>query len=144
MSNDDFKKMMKELQKHIEKDEEKAYSEVVISEYRNPTYFGVIEHPDAVGIIKGPCGDTMKITLEIVDERIIDARFWTDGCGATLACGNRIIKMIKGITLQQVNAITHTVLLDELEGLPKEHEHCALLAVNTLHEAIKKYKHKGV
>jgi len=144
MIDDEFIDMVKKLQKHIEKDEAVTYSKTVVSEYRNPIYFGVLEHADAVGMIKGPCGDTMKITLQIANERILDARFWTDGCGATLACGNMLIKMIRGNTLLQANAITNTSLLNSLEGLPNEHSHCALLAVNTLHQAIKKYQHEEI
>ena len=112
----------------------------MISEYRNPVNFGVLENPDAVGIIKGPCGDTMKITLKILDGIIQDARFWTDGCGATLAAGNMLTKKSKGKTLQDADDINSKQLIDALNGLPKEHNHCALLAVNTLHEAIKNYE----
>ncbi|MBN2602854.1 MAG: iron-sulfur cluster assembly scaffold protein [Candidatus Thermoplasmatota archaeon] len=140
MIDDDFVKMVIELQKKIEYDEEKTYSKIVINEYRNPTNFGVIENPDAVGIIKGPCGDTMKITLKIAEDIIQEARFWTDGCGATLAAGNMITKMAKGKKLQDADNINSIQILDALDGLPKEHNHCALLAVNTLHKAIKIYK----
>ena len=134
--------MVKKIQKKIEHDEEKTYSKIAIREYRNPTNFVVLEHPDAVGVIKGPCGDTMKISLKIKNGRIQDARFWTDGCGATLACGNMLIKMIKEKTLQEANSVNSKHLLDTLKGLPKEHDHCALLAVNTLHKAIKNYKNE--
>jgi nitrogen fixation NifU-like protein len=140
MAEDELENIIKELQKQINDDEERTYSNVVIREYRNPTNFGILEHPDAVGVIKGPCGDTMKITLKIVNGGIQDAMFWTDGCGATLASGNMLIKMIKGKKIQEANTVTKTKLIDALESLPQEHDHCALLAVNTLHKAIKNYK----
>ena len=143
MTDDDFVNMVKELQRKIEHEEEETYSKVVISEYRNPTNFGALEKPDAVGMIKGPCGDTMKITLKIVEDTIQDARFWTDGCGATLAAGNMITKMAKGKTLQEANNVNSNQILDALDGLPKEHTHCALLAVNTLHDAINNYENLG-
>jgi nitrogen fixation NifU-like protein len=139
MFEDDFVKMVKQLQKKIEYDEEQTYSKVVIKEYRNPINFGVLEHPNAVGVIKGSCNDTMKITLKIENGKIKDARFWTDGCGATIAAGNMLIKMVKGKTLQEANNVNPKKLIDTLEGLPKEHIHCALLAVNTLHKSIENY-----
>jgi len=144
MVEDNFMKMIRELQKKIEYDEEQMYSKVVIREYHNPINFGVLEHPDAVGVIKGPCGDTMKITLKIINGKIQDARFWTDGCGATLASGNMLIKMIKGKTLREAGTMTNTKLIDALEGLPQEHDHCALLAMNTLRKTIRNYQGKGV
>ncbi|MFX1508542.1 MAG: iron-sulfur cluster assembly scaffold protein, partial [Promethearchaeota archaeon] len=96
MRNDELERLLEGLQRKVEYEEEQTYSEVVISEFRNPSNFGVIEKPDAIGEIKGPCGDTMKFTLNIKNGRIINARFWTDGCGATIACGSMLTKMIKG------------------------------------------------
>ena len=140
MSGDgDFEKMVKDLQSKIEQDEEKDYSKTVINEYRNPNNFGVIENPDAFGEIKGPCGDTMKISLRIEDGKIINACFWTDGCGASIACGSMLTKMITGETVETALDITSEQLTDTLVGLPKEHLHCTVLAVNTLQEAIKNY-----
>ena len=139
MDEDDFVKMVEDLQKKIEYEEEATYSQIVITEYRKPTNFGVLEHPDAVGMIKGPCSDTMKITLRIKDGLIKDARFWTDGCGASIACGNMLMKMVTGKTIENAVSITSKKLTDELGGLPKEHIHCTVLTVNTLHEAVKHY-----
>ena len=137
MIDDNFEKMVEKLQKKIEYEEEKKYSKVVINEYRNPTNFGILEHPDVVGKVKGSCGDTMKITLKIVNDKIKDARFWTDGCGATLACGNMLTKMIRGKTPRESLEISRDDLIKSLDGLPKEHYHCAKLAVISLQKALK-------
>jgi len=137
MTEDEFLKMIKELQKKIEYDEEKTYSKIVIREYRNPNNFGILEHSDADGTVKGPCGDTMKITLKIENGIIADARFWTDGCGATLACGNMLTKIIKGKTPSKALEISQEDLITGLGDLPKKHSHCAKLAVITLHKALK-------
>jgi len=139
MTDDDFLKMLDELQRKIEYDEEQTYSKVVIREYRNPSNFGVLDDPDALGEIKGPCGDTMKISLKIENQKIKQAFFWTDGCGATIACGSILTKIIKGKTLQETNDFSSSQLLEALEGLPIEHHHCAILAINTLQKAIKNY-----
>jgi nitrogen fixation NifU-like protein len=140
MAEDSLENMVKKIQKKIELEEEKTYSKVVIREYRNPINFGVLEHPDAVGVLKGPCGDTMKITLKIVNGKIQDARFWTDGCGGSIACGNMLTKMIKGKTPFEAIDITQKDLINKLDGLPKEHSHCALLAVKTLHKTVEQYQ----
>ena len=139
MYKNDLDKISQELQKKIDDDEEQTYSPVVIKEYRNPTNFGILKHPDTVGEIKGPCGDTMKISLKIRNQKIEDARFWTDGCGATLACGNMLMKKIKRKTLLEAMSISPKELLQMLGGLPETHTHCATLSVNTLHKAIIMY-----
>ena len=138
MRNDELERLLEELQRKVEYEEEQTYSEVVISEFRNPSNFGVIEKPDAIGEIKGPCGDTMKFTLNIKNGRIINARFWTDGCGATIACGSMLTKMIKGKSINEITGITEEQLITALDGLPEDHIHCSTLAVNTLQKAIKK------
>jgi len=75
----DFEKMVEEIQSKVKLDEETDFSKKVIDEYRNPSNFGIIENPGALGEIKGPCGDTMKIMLQVENSRIGDVCFWTDG-----------------------------------------------------------------
>jgi len=142
MINDNFEKFIEELQRKIEYEEEKKYSKIVIREYRNPNNFGDIENADASGTVKGPCGDTMKISLKINNDKITDAFFWTDGCGATIACGSMITKILKGISIEKAADITSEKLTETLEGLPDEHLHCSKLAVDTLKKAIKNYEKK--
>ena len=142
MEHDDFDQIIKQLQKKINEDEEKIFSDIVINEYRNPIYFGGLKQPHAIGQIKGPCGDTMKFNLIIEKGIIKDASFWTDGCGASIASGNMCIKMIKGKSIDVAIRITSEQLLDRLHGLPKGHKHCATLAVNTLHLTINNYQIK--
>ena len=135
----DFETLMKEMQRKIEYEEEADFSKTVIEEYRNPSNFGAIENPDAVGMIKGPCGDTMKIMLKIENGRVVDVRFLTDGCGTSIACGSMLTKIIHGKTFDEASAITSEDLNDALDGLPEDHVHCTVLAVNTLRKAIKNY-----
>ncbi len=143
MIDNDFEKLLEELQQKIENEEEATYSKVVIQEYRNPSNFGVIENPDAVGMVKGSCNDTMKITLRIEKEAIKDVLFWTDGCGATVACGSMLTKTIKGKSIEDAAAFTDEKLTDMLGGLPKEHLHCSKLAVDALQKAILQYRVKN-
>ena len=70
----DLEKLIEELQEKIENDEEVDFSKKVINEYRNPSNFGILENPDAVGKIKGPCGDTMEIMLKIKNNRKINQK----------------------------------------------------------------------
>ena len=139
MSKDkDIEKIIEEIQSKIEYDEETDFSKKVISEYRNPSNFGAIENSDAVGKIKGPCGDTMQIMLKVGNGRVVDVRFWTDGCGTSIACGSMLTKMIQGKTIEEISTITSEKLNDALDGLPENHVHCTVLAVNTLRKTIEK------
>jgi nitrogen fixation NifU-like protein len=139
MKNKKLIDFLSELQRKIENEEEKKYSKIVIQEFKNPCNIGLLENPDAFQKIKGPCGDTMKIGLKIKDDIITDARFWTDGCGATIACGSMLTKMTIGLSVKNAKMITKDNLIKALLGLPDEHIHCAKLAASCLQNAIRKY-----
>jgi len=64
----------------------------------------------------------------------------TDGCGSTIACGSMLTSMVKGKSLDEVEAITEDDLIAALEGLPEENLHCAHLAIITLRDALKMLK----
>ena len=136
----DFEKLIEEIQEKIEYDEETDFSKKVINEYRNPSNFGTIENPDAVGKIKGPCGDTMEIMLKIKNNKVAIIRFLTDGCGTSIACGSMLTKIVqRKKTLDEVSKITSQDLNKALDGLSEDHVHCTVLAVNTLRKALNNY-----
>ncbi len=112
------------------------FSQIVLQLIQNKDNMGALSHPDAQGHFLGKCGDRMQIDLQIVNGRILDARFLADGCGATLACGSMLTKMACSKTLEQAKQITPDDLLIALDGLPDDHLHCAELAVMTLREAV--------
>ena len=122
------------------KDEmKKVYSETVIEHSMKPRNFGDTEDAGGFARITGPCGDTMQIWLKVNSDTISDASFMTDGCGTTIASGSMITEMAKGKTVFQAQKISQEDVLNALSGLPEESQHCALLAANTLKEAVKEY-----
>ncbi len=143
MNDDDFVRILEKLQRKIEYGEEQTYYQVVIREYRNTTNFGILDDTNLLGAIKGPCGDTMKINLAIKNCRLLKASFWIDGCGAKIACGSMLTKIIRGKTLQEANDISNLQLFEAFKVLPMEHYHCTILSTNTLQRAIKNYNKKS-
>ena len=113
-----------------------AFSETVIYLVRSKENVGTLENPDSQGYFLGSCGDRMQIHLKLINNRILDAKFLADGCGATQACGTMITKMACSKTLEDAGKITSEELIEALDGLPDDHLHCAELAVMTLHDAI--------
>ena len=130
-------KLVQNLQEEIIEKTKQDYSGMVVKHWMNPTNFGKIDNPDGYAQITGSCGDTMELFLKTKDKRIEDARFLTNGCGVSIACGNFITELIKGKTVEQVEQITANILLTNIGGLPTSDEHCAVLATNTLQLAIK-------
>jgi nitrogen fixation NifU-like protein len=129
----------KELEQSIMEDMKSAYSEKTIDHFLNPRNLGEIAAPDGLARITGPCGDTMEIHLRIKDGKILNASFRTDGCGCSIASGSMVTELAKGKGVLEAQKVTQHDVLVALGGLPEESEHCALLAANTLKEAIKDY-----
>ncbi|HUT70615.1 MAG TPA: iron-sulfur cluster assembly scaffold protein [Desulfatiglandales bacterium] len=136
---DHLDKVIDEIQASIIEDARKVYSEKVIERWLHPEYMGEIENPQGYGKITGPCGDTVRIFLRIINGRIIDARFTTNGCATTLAAGCMACELAIGKTLREAYGITKEMILEQLDGLPEESTHCAVLASNTLREALTDY-----
>ncbi len=135
----DFDKEMEELQASIIADARKVYSEEMIERWLSPKYIGEMEKPQGCGKVKGPCGDTVKIFLDIHNDKIIDARFITDGCATTIAAGSMACELAIGKNIKDAFKISNEVILKNLGGLPEDNVHCALLASNTLKEALTDY-----
>ena len=129
-------RLVAELQSEIEEKEKALYSARVLEQVRNPQNLGRMESPDAQAVLTGWCGDTMEFYLRLDVERIQTATFLTDGCGPSVACGNMLANMVRGLALDEANRITPEDLLNALDGLPEDSTHCAALAVSTLHKAI--------
>lgn len=136
---EEFGNSFRELEQTIMEDMKRTYSETTIDHFLNPRNLGEIPGHDGLGRITGPCGDTMQICFKARDGKVTDASFWTDGCGPSIASGSMVTELAKGKSVHEAQRITQQDVLDALGGLPEESRHCALLAANTLKEAIKDY-----
>jgi len=135
----EFDDSFKELEKSVMEEMKKVYSEKTIDHFLNPRNLGELPGPDGFGRVTGPCGDTMEICLKVRDGRVTNASFWTDGCGPSIASGSMVTEMAKRMNIGEAQRISQHNVLAALGGLPDESEHCALLAADTLKEAIKDY-----
>ena len=119
----------------------RMYSEKVMEHFRNPRNVGEIPDADGVGTVGNPiCGDMMSMYIKVEDDRIVDIKFKTFGCGAAIATSSMITELAKGKTLDEAMNITRGDVAEELGGLPPIKMHCSNLAADALHEAIKDYR----
>ena len=120
------------------------YSDKVIDHFQNPRNVGEIEDASGVGTVgNAKCVDMMRLYLKINEEQvIIDCKFKTYGCGAAVASSSMATEMIKGKTVAEAMKLTNKAVMEALDGLPPEKEHCSLLAEETLHAALWDYAEK--
>lgn len=137
--SDDFSDFARTLQKQIFDDTKDAYGTAAFERWLNPLYMGTLDHPDGYARVTGPCHDTMEIFLRFKMDRVTEASFQTDGCGSSAVCGSYAAEMAIGKTPDEILDVTGDAILERLGGLPKEEEHCAFLAGETLQEALNNY-----
>ena len=123
--------------------EEESFSIKVLHHIMEPTHLGEMDKPDGYAVVTGPCGDTDEFFLRILSSRIREIRFRTTGCFFTVAACDAVATMAEGRTVRKGMRITKESILEYLGGMPNDHEHCALLAANTLHKAIRSYMVRG-
>ena len=134
-----------------------AYSQKVVDRFenalKNPAKHGVgrFDPKDAdiaTGMVGAPsCGDVMKLDLKLTtdsgqnDERILDVKFKTYGCGSAIASSSELVDMLKGRTLEEAKAIKNKDIAKALD-LPPIKIHCSVLAEDSIKQAIQDFESK--
>ncbi len=121
------------------------YSKTVMDHFKNPRNVGEIQGADGVGEVGNPiCGDMMKITIKVANDRIKDIKFLTFGCGAAIAVSSMVTEMAKGKTLDEAKQISKESVAKALDDLPKNKLHCSNLGADALQMAIKDYENRKI
>ncbi len=116
------------------------YSQIVLEHYKNPRNVGEIENADGIGIYMSDfCGDITKFWIKVSEGRIVDARYRTQGCAASIACGSILTELVKNRTVEEALRITKDDIVSALNGLPEQKIHCSVLADDALRDAIRDY-----
>jgi len=135
----EFESFVKNLTDEIHEEMRSSYGEEAFQRWRDKSYVGRMENPDACAVQRGGCGDTMAIYLRFENDRVIEASFETDGCGSSFVCGSIAAELAHGKNPDELIEITSDTIRENAGGLPADDDHCAVLAVTTLHEALNQY-----
>jgi len=124
-----------------------SYSEKVIEHYERPSNVGSMDSGSSsvgTGLVGAPeCGDVMKLQIMVEDNKIVDAKFKTFGCGSAIASSSLVTEWVKGKTLDEAELLKNTQIVEEL-SLPPVKIHCSVLAEDAIKAAINDYKGKYV
>ncbi len=123
-----------------------AYSDKIVDHFQHPRNVGSMDanlNNVGTGIVGAPeCGDVMKLQIKVDDEdRIVDAKFKTFGCGSAIASSSLATEWVKGRTLDEALELKNTDIVTEL-ALPPVKIHCSVLAEDAVRAAIADVKKK--
>ena len=124
-----------------------AYSEKVLEHYEKPKNVGSLDSNDnsvGTGLVGAPeCGDVMKLQIKVDEnEKIIDAKFKTFGCGSAIASSSLATEWVKGKSINEASTIQNVHIVEEL-SLPPVKIHCSVLAEDAIKGAIDDYRRKN-
>ena len=97
----------------------------------------------ATGMTGAPaCGDVMKLQIKLdEDERIVDVKFKTYGCGSAIASSTLFVDMLKGKTIEEAKQVKDKEIAEALE-LPPIKLHCSVIAEDSIKKAIEDWEQK--
>jgi nitrogen fixation NifU-like protein len=129
-----------------------AYSKKVIDRFNS-----VLNNPEAhsvgrfdpkdpmvaTGMTGAPaCGDVMKLQIKLDDdEKIVDVKFKTYGCGSAIASSTMFVDMLRGKTIEEAKQVKDKDIAQALE-LPPIKLHCSVLAEDSIKKAIEDWEKK--
>lgn len=120
------------------------YSATLIDHFRNPRNAGAMREPDGVGEDTfEECGDLARFYLKVADGRVVDVRFQTYGCGATIAASSAGSELLAGRPLAEALALGDGEITRAVDGLPPERAHAARVVAGAIRAAARDVLARG-
>jgi nitrogen fixation protein NifU and related proteins len=114
------------------------YSPQLLDHFQNPRNAGDLPDANASVQLENPaCGDVLRLTLRVLEGRIVEIRFRAKGCVPTVACASLLTEMIRGRTLEQARQLSREELVAAIGGLPEASNHAGQLALDALQAALR-------
>jgi nitrogen fixation NifU-like protein len=139
MKDQDFDELIQKIQYEVFSEAKSALGDKGFDRWRNPKYCGVMMGADCHAKLKGSCGDSMEMYLEISGEKVEKVSYVTDGCSSSSVAGSFASELGTGMSFAEIFDLKGEDVLAEIGTFPREEEHCAYLAVRTLQKALKNY-----
>jgi nitrogen fixation NifU-like protein len=124
-----------------------VYTPKALEHFRNPSNVGQVEKPDGKGTFGDPtCGDYIEVTIRVdpEEDRLLDVKFLIKGCAGAISTSSVMTELAIGKTINEALLLTDDDIIQALGGLPKEKQHCSLLGLQALQQAIGDYALKRV
>jgi tRNA-uridine 2-sulfurtransferase len=111
----------------------------------SPTGLGVLADAPHAGVAGGaPCGDLVRVTVRVEGERIVEAGFDAEGCGALTAAGSAVTELVEGTAFLDAARVGAREIEVALGGLVPSKRHVAELAADALHRSLGAQARAGV
>ena len=115
------------------------YSDLLLDHFRHPRNVGDLEPPAITVEVTNPaCGDILRLAARLESGRVVEARYRTRGCTASIAAGSALTEWMAGKSLAELRGLRAAEIADAVGGLEPESTHAAVLCVDGVRALVKK------
>lgn len=72
------------------------YRQVIMDHYKNPRNKGILDNSLTIDMNNPTCGDRIRLTLDVRDDVVKDAKFEGEGCSISMSSASMMTQAIKG------------------------------------------------
>ena len=119
------------------------YPKEISDRFSNPINAGRAKFANAVGTnATFVCGCALRFTLRIEEQKIVEAKFQTNGCGFMIASADILAEIIIGKQLAELHGLENlqTQIEAKLAEFPENRQHCLELSIETLQAAFNDFR----
>jgi nitrogen fixation NifU-like protein len=91
------------------------YRQVIMDHYKNPRNKGVLEDSLTIDMNNPTCGDRIRLTLQIEEGSIKDAKFDGEGCSISMSSASMMTQAIKGQSVETALKLSK-IFSDMMQG----------------------------
>ena len=113
--------------------------EFLVDHYQHPHNKGPLENADIHLSGGNPgCADRVEMYARVgADGRVEEVTFEGEGCTISMAAASYVTEMVRGMTLEEVEALSSDTLMDELgREVVMARPTCATVALGTLKQGV--------
>jgi tRNA-specific 2-thiouridylase len=94
------------------------------------------EHPHSGAAGGAACGDLVRVAVQVEGDRVTEAGFDAEGCGALTAAASAVVELVEGGTFVAAAKVGAEEIVASLGGLTPPKRHAAELVADALHRAL--------
>ena len=109
----------------------------LLDHFQNPRNVGTLDPPALVVDVTNPaCGDMLRLSVRFENDRVVEVRFQTRGCTASIAASSALTEWMTGKSRLELGMLAASVVEDAVGGLEPASKHAAVLCVDAVRRVL--------
>jgi nitrogen fixation protein NifU and related proteins len=132
-ANENLSPVLKYPRDHFSHGYNWSTSPQLIDHFTNPRNVGELPPPAVTVEVSNPiCGDILRLSVSIDNDRIAQSRFKVRGCTASIAAGSALTELVAQRDKAGLAKLTASDVEHAVGGLSNESKHAAVLCLDAV------------